>query len=67
MAKAVRLKQNVRLRVEAYDTLERIVGQVAQFGWASVGRQSTESATREAVAAYAIEMLASQVKSKRRG
>jgi len=67
MPKTVRLKQNVRLRSEAYDKLEHIVGQVAQFGWASVGRESTEPATREAVASYAIETLASQVKSKRRG
>ena len=52
----------VKLRAEAYSTLEKLVAQIAQRGWAAVGRDSGETATKEAVVAHAVIELARKAK-----
>lgn len=63
----VRARCNVRIRTEAYDALERMVGQVVQNGWSVLGREeSIERPTKEAVAAYAIQTVAERIKKRQR-
>ena len=62
MATATKPSVTVKLRAEAYDTLEKLVGQIAQRGWAAIGRNSDETATKEAVVAYAVIELARKAK-----
>lgn len=57
--------KGVKIRPEAFAVLEKLVDTVARHGWAAISRNSTERVTMEAVAAYAIGLLAE--KAKKRG
>ena len=52
----------VKLRAEAYAAMEKILAQVARSGWMSIGRDSDETATKEAVVAHAVIELARKAK-----
>jgi hypothetical protein len=59
---ATKTASTVRVRTEAYDALEKLVAQIARFGWAVIGRNSDENATKEAVVTHAIMELARRAK-----